>query len=141
MSREKGYKHSKATKHKMSLAAIGKPKSMKARKKMSDYAKQRRWLGGHVSEAGKQRLREIKTGNKNPNWKGDNIKSINAIHTWIRRHNVPPSKCEFCKKEFDKLDLSNKKGHKYTRNIKDYQWLCRKCHKKIDFLFRGEKEL
>ena len=37
-----------------------------------------------------------------------------------------PKTCESCG-ELKKLDCANISG-KYTRNIEDYKWLCRKCH-------------
>jgi len=67
-----------------------------------------------------------KLGALNPNWKGDNIKCMNALHTWIRRHKPKPVFCEECHKN-QPYDVANISGQ-YLRDVNDYRWLCRKCH-------------
>ena len=54
-----------------------------------------------------------------------------AIHAWVRRRKVKPKFCEKCKKNFS-YDLANISG-KYLRSISDYLYLCRSCHKIMDF--------
>lgn len=78
----------------------------------------------------------FKNGKNHPNWKGDLV-GITGLHRWIRIHNPKPSRCEKCgmKKE---LDLANISGE-YKRDIKDYKWLCRKCHISFDKLNRIKK--
>jgi len=76
------------------------------------------------------------TGPNNPNWKGikkkNNLsKNPNAIHQYLKRKYKRPEKCFHCKKK-KYVVLANIKNHNYTRNIKDYRWLCRDCHKKFD---------
>lgn len=66
-------------------------------------------------------------GDKNPNWVGDNFKSLSGLHDWIRSKKQKPNVCEHCKKK-SPIDLSLKNGKKYSRNVKDYEWLCRRCH-------------
>lgn len=68
-------------------------------------------------------------GEKNHNWTGDNV-SYEGLHLWIKRHKPKSDKCEHCGKN-GKLDAANLSG-KYKRDIKDFRWLCRKCHMKID---------
>ena len=63
------------------------------------------------------------------NWKGDDVK-YTGLHTWIKRHKPPSSTCEFCNKN-KLLELANISGE-YKRNIDDYKWLCRSCHRKWD---------
>jgi hypothetical protein len=64
-------------------------------------------------------------GNRNVNWKGNKV-SYRALHRWIENHKPKPLFCEICKKKPPK-QLANISG-RYKRNIKDYQWLCVKCH-------------
>ena len=65
-------------------------------------------------------------GDKNPNWGGDNI-CIGAIHKWVTKNFPKPDCCQKCGKKTSKLDLANRTGI-YTRNVNDYDYICRKCH-------------
>lgn len=62
-------------------------------------------------------------------WKGDRV-GYAALHAWVRRHLIMPSKCELCKRSA-KLDLANI-SQQYKRDLKDWEWLCRKCHMNKD---------
>ena len=71
---------------------------------------------------------------KHWNWKGSNA-GINSIHRWVRRRKIKPEYCELCKIVPPK-DLANI-SHKYnpdtyTRDVSNWNWLCRKCHMTID---------
>ena len=68
-------------------------------------------------------------GKNNPNWNGENI-CLRSLHQYIQRHKPRIKQCEICGKE-KKLELSLT-GKKYTRNILNYRWLCRKCHNHYD---------
>ena len=63
-------------------------------------------------------------GNKNGMWVGDSV-SYGALHAWVTRHFPKPGLCQCCniKKAHD---LSNKGV--YGRDLKNWEWLCRKCH-------------
>lgn len=65
----------------------------------------------------------------NPMWKGDKV-GYAALHDWVRRQLSKPKFCQKCKKR-KAYDLANISG-KYLRDVKDYIWLCRKCHMTID---------
>jgi hypothetical protein len=69
------------------------------------------------------------SGENSKLWKGDNIKSYSALHTWIRKHKYNFGFCEICGKISNKLDLANVSG-KYIRDFNDFEWLCRGCHNK-----------
>jgi hypothetical protein len=70
-----------------------------------------------------------KMGDKNPNWKGDNVE-YKALHWWVN-HNIPKSPyCQKCGKP-KRLDAHNISGE-YRREIRDWVWLCRACHQEID---------
>lgn len=86
-------------------------------------------LEKHHSEETKNKMRLSKFGENNPMWKGDNV-GYNPLHQWIKRHKQKPRICESCKinKPFDLANISGE----YKRDIKDYQWLCRRCHMKSD---------
>lgn len=101
-------------------------------------------IRGKASVENIKRLAKRKLNNKaenSPVWKGDNVK-YGGIHKWIREHKSKPLLCEYCKKQ-KKLSLANIKGHKYTRKIEDYKWLCYKCHSILDlnkeFCIKGHK--
>lgn len=68
-------------------------------------------------------------GEKNGVWKGENVQ-YHQMHKYIRNHNKSPLLCEDCNKK-RKLDIANFTG-RYNREIKNYKWLCRSCHSKLD---------
>lgn len=65
------------------------------------------------------------TSEKNGMWKGNQAK-LDAIHIWILKRKPKPKLCENCKK-VSPIDLANI-SQKYKRDVKDFEWLCRKCH-------------
>ena len=73
----------------------------------------------------REKIRQSKLRNNNPNWKGDSV-GYNALHEWIRNHKPQPSFCENCKST-KAHDLANISGE-YKRDINDFKWLCRRCH-------------
>lgn len=74
-------------------------------------------------------ISELKKGNKNPMWKGNNV-GYDSLHRWIERNKPKIELCENCNKE-KSYDLANISGE-YKRDIDDYKWLCRRCHMKED---------
>jgi len=72
----------------------------------------------------------INVGSDNPMWKGD-VVGYFAVHDYVRRRLPKPSKCSLCNDEKRFLDLSNISGT-YKRDLSDWQWICRKCHMKLD---------
>ena len=70
-------------------------------------------------------LKGFQLKEKNPMWKGNKV-GMSALHEWIMNRKPKPKLCECCKT--NKIyDLANISG-KYRRDIKDFEWLCRKCH-------------
>jgi len=53
-----------------------------------------------------------------------------SIHLWVRKRKPKPKFCEHCQLKPPR-DLANISGE-YLRDIKDYLYLCRSCHKKMD---------
>ncbi len=77
----------------------------------------------------RRRMGKSKMGEKNHQWKGDEV-GVNGIHRWVRRHKGKPQICERCGTA-EHLDWANK-DHSYKRNLDDYISLCRSCHMKYD---------
>lgn len=74
-----------------------------------------------------------KTGENNPNWKGDEA-GYDALHRWVERKLGKPNKCSHCEKTNCVLDWANI-DHTYKRNTEDWLRLCRPCHRKRDHNF------
>lgn len=70
------------------------------------------------------------------NYIGNKAKYL-ARHSYVKRRIGPPKKCEICGIKPYKtngkmqIDLSNKSG-KYKRSVKDWWYLCKKCHSRYD---------
>lgn len=71
---------------------------------------------------------------KNHNWKGDKV-GVASLHHWIKLRIPKPNNCKICKIKppLDLANISNKYNKKtYTRELKNWEWLCRRCHMKKD---------
>ena len=66
---------------------------------------------------------------KHPLWKGDNA-GYTSLHIWLRKNYPPPKSCQRCGIKKKRLELSC--NGKYSRNIEDYEYICKKCHFKKD---------
>lgn len=64
--------------------------------------------------------------------------SYKTIHDFVRRYKKKPVCCEICKETSKRLELANK-HHIYTRNTKDYMYLCKDCHCSYDMLMEFKK--
>ena len=69
-----------------------------------------------------------KIGNRNPNWKGNNV-GYCQLHDWVRARFPQTKLCQGCN-ERPPLDLANKGI--YSRDLQNWEWLCRKCHMQKD---------
>lgn len=82
--------------------------------------------------------KERVSGNKNVNWKGDDI-SYGSVHDYISYHKGKPRRCEKCgdttKRYYDWANIDGK----YTRDFDKWIRLCRPCHYKLDL--RRHKKL
>lgn len=99
--------------------------------RQSDKGKQvyRKWLLKHYPHPHKPRSGGRILGEKNINWLGDDV-SYSGLHRWLRRHISKPNVCPGCKRSVS-LEMVNITGF-YTREFKNWQWLCRRCHMTID---------
>lgn len=69
--------------------------------------------------------KSINQNEKNGMWKGTKA-GLEAIHIWVLARKPRPEFCECCGLKPPK-DLANI-SQKYKRDVKDFEWLCRKCH-------------
>ena len=68
-------------------------------------------------------------GVKGMRWKGDSVGRI-ALHEWVTSRKTKPTHCENCETSppFDLATIDNR----YTRDLDDWEWLCRSCHMNKD---------
>lgn len=107
---------------------MGRKHSEKSKKKMSE-TKTMLYAKGIISPWNKGKKYYAIIGDKNKNWKGDEV-GYDALHDWVNRHLGKPDTCEFCKKSGLKgkfIQWANK-SHKYKRDLSDWIRLCAKCH-------------
>ena len=105
------------------------------------------FLGKKHKPSSIEKLRKQRTGKNNPSygkigvnsfaWKG-NLASYGALHDWIRKYKPKQNNCNICNNK-RKLELSNISGN-YKRELLDFEWLCKKCHRKRDFDRRLKKD-
>jgi hypothetical protein len=97
--------------------------------------------GRKISEETKKKMSIAKMGKsmnqneKNGQWKGDDIKSIGAIHRWLSRHLPKLDLCSICniKPPYDIANINPEYNPEtYTRDLKNWRWICRSCHMKDD---------
>jgi len=81
-------------------------------------------------EKRKKAARRALLGKNNHNWKGSDA-SYSAIHKWLYVNFRKSDACEICGTTEKKIEWSNR-DHKYRRERKDWQSICRKCHRKYD---------
>ena len=112
-------------------ALIRRNKSDEMRKKVSEGLK-----GHGFSEETLEKMRknhaDVK-GEKNPNWKGDNVGLI-GVHLWLRKNFIKKCVCEFCGKKgtTKEIQWAKRKGCKYKRKRENFIELCCKCHSNYD---------
>ncbi|MCJ7805710.1 NUMOD3 domain-containing DNA-binding protein [Patescibacteria group bacterium] len=85
--------------------------------------------GRRHSEATREKMRQASLGSKNVMWKGNNVGYI-SLHLWVRSHKPKPVLCECCQLK-PPFDLAAINGE-YSRNLDNWEWLCRSCHMKKD---------
>lgn len=71
---------------------------------------------------------DSKLEEKNPMWAGDNV-GFHALHSWVKKRLPKTDLCNKCKK-VPPYDLANKGI--YNRDVKNWEWLCRRCHMQSD---------
>lgn len=56
--------------------------------------------------------------------------SRKALDAWAKSRIEKPTKCEMCG-SIKPLEMSNK-SHEYRRDVSDWQWICKICHRNYD---------
>ena len=83
----------------------------------------------HPTEDHKEKIRQSKLSEKNPNWKGENTGMV-GLHAWVKRRLPKPDCCSKCGNPgFIELVCI---GHEYKRDLSVWTYLCRSCHSAID---------
>lgn len=62
-------------------------------------------------------------------WKGYDV-GLSALHDWVKDRKPKPELCECCGlvKPHDLANISQE----YSRDLDDWEWLCRACHMRKD---------
>lgn len=109
-----------------SCCQIGKKASIETKNKLSSMRK-----GVKKTISHRKNISLAKMGDKNPQWMGNKV-GYHALHGWIKRNYgyTKPKLCQKCNKNKTR-DLSNISGE-YLRDVKDWEWLCRRCHMERD---------
>ena len=67
----------------------------------------------------------------NPQWRGDTAGKASGLHRWVEGRIPKPEVCPKCNQK-GLMDLANirpdKNPETYTRELKNWRWLCRRCH-------------
>lgn len=74
-------------------------------------------------------LKPDNAGENNPMYKGNKV-GYGGVHAWVRARKTKPALCEKCNVR-PAVDLANISG-KYSRDLSDWEYLCRKCHMDSD---------
>lgn len=107
-------------------------------KSRPDYSgKNNPHYGKKQSSKIKDKLRILHLNEGSPTWKGLSV-GKSALHRLIKRRLSKPELCIRCKIN-KATDLSNT-NHTRKRDLKDWEWLCRKCHVKKDGGWKPKKE-
>lgn len=114
----RGFKLSEEHKEKIRQSKIGEKNPMYGRNFTEEH---RRKLG--IASA-------AKTGENHGTWKGDKV-GYAGVHAWVKKILPKPELCQMCKIK-PPCDLANITGI-YSREVKNWQYLCRKCHMRLDF--------
>jgi uncharacterized protein YlaI len=114
------------------------------RTKYNWVKKETKFINGHenrgkiMSEKQKKMISEslkgTRLGELNPAWKGDEV-GLNALHLFIRSRLPEPKLCQMCN-QVPPYDLANISG-KYLRDLDDWLYLCRSCHKIFDIRYKS----
>lgn len=78
-----------------------------------------------MTDEHRRKISQSKLADKNPMWKADKV-GYNQLHALVRRRLPKPASCQKC---FNgpPYDLTNITG-RYTRDLTNWKYLCRKCH-------------
>lgn len=85
-----------------------------------------------LSCAGGENIMCAMCGEQHHRWKGNDA-GVTSIHIWVRKQLLKtlPLQCTECGST-EYIEVANINNHIYTRDVNDYTFLCRACHKKKD---------
>ena len=146
-SRFSGRHHTEESKQKIKDALKGKPKTEETKKRMVKAL-----TGRPVSAKTRNKMKIANLGKNlgdtNPNWAGDGV-CYKQSHRWARSQIPLPLSCPICGKILEvcptcgrqeSIDLCNI-DHKYRRDLSDWFYACRRCHKQHDAKLRRSGQL
>jgi hypothetical protein len=118
--------------HSLRVHPFSKEQRLKGLKTRGKLIKERGYLHSKEVRKGMSVKRKgiINQGEKHPYWRGNDVK-YTALHQYFYKRISKPDRCPNCNKK-RKLDLSNI-SNEYTRDISDWEWICRSCHMLKDF--------
>lgn len=121
---------------KMSQSLRGRKLSEEHKRKIAESCKRvgsGKWMRGKKASLETRKKQSLAvTGDKSPQWKGNDVGYF-ALHSWIRRQLGNPSLCEDCRSTSEKrYEWANISG-KYLRDIDDWKRLCKQCHARFDY--------
>lgn len=79
----------------------------------------------------KERVSQEHSGEKHYLWLGDKA-GYTSTHDWLRKNKPKPKLCERCRTRPPQQLSYNHKNGEWSRNVKDYEWLCASCHRLKD---------
>lgn len=82
-------------------------------------------------------VKGVNLGSKNGQWKGSAV-GYHALHDWVKRRIPKPDICQCCM-ERPPQDVANI-SQEYKRDLKDWEWLCRRCHMNKDGRIKNLKQ-
>jgi hypothetical protein len=65
-------------------------------------------------------------------------RQYHQLHRYIRENKPKPDFCQRCGIK-NPVNIANRSG-KYKKDIRDYLWVCRKCHHEMDGLVKNFKQ-
>lgn len=95
------------------------------------YAQHHQNLGRRHSEERNKKIAESVKEERSGLWKGDDI-GYHGLHKWVKSRLPKTTLCEICRL-IPPRELANLTGI-YSRELRNWGWMCRKCHVKYDNL-------
>jgi hypothetical protein len=77
----------------------------------------------------RKKLSKIRQNENNPAWKNEKV-GYKSLHQWIQRKKGKAKICAICQSNIN-IDWANI-DPKYSRDLKDWISLCKKCHGEYD---------
>ena len=82
----------------------------------------------------RSRVEASHKGSDHHMWGGDSV-DLASLHRWVTTRKPKPKDCSMCatKPALDLANVSNSYNKStYTRDLKNWRWICRGCHMRSD---------